>query len=83
MVQAWVGHFFTPLKCTYNEYDWRVTSQKLHKKHKQHDKPHHYGGGAACPSSSNEPMPPEGWVALRMIVPMPPLKRFNRFNKLM
>ena len=32
MVQAWVGHFLTPLKCTYNEYDWRVTSQKPHKK---------------------------------------------------
>ena len=21
MVQAWVGHFVTPLKCTYDEYD--------------------------------------------------------------
>ena len=25
MVQAWVGHFVTPLS-TYDEYDWRVTS---------------------------------------------------------
>ena len=31
----------------------------------------------------DEPMPPEGWAALRMIVPMPPSKRFNRFIKLM
>ena len=26
-------------------------------------------------------MLPEGWAALCMCVPMPPLKRFNRFNK--
>jgi hypothetical protein len=26
-------------------------------------------------------MLPEGWAALHMIVPMPPSKRFNRFNK--
>jgi len=25
MVQAWVAHFVTPLKCTYDTYDWRVT----------------------------------------------------------
>jgi hypothetical protein len=31
----------------------------------------------------DEPTPPEGWAALRMLVPMPPSKRFNRFNKLM
>ena len=31
----------------------------------------------------DEPMPPEGWAALRMLVPMPPSKRFNRSNKLM
>ena len=50
MVQAWVAHFVTPLKRTYDEYyDWRVTSQKPHKKHKQHDKHHHHGGGAAHP----------------------------------
>jgi hypothetical protein len=30
----------------------------------------------------DEPMPPEGWAALHMFVPRPPLKRFNRFNKL-
>jgi len=29
-----------------------------------------------------EPMPPEGWVALHMLAPMPPSKRFNRFIKL-
>ena len=41
MVQAWVAHFVTPLKCTYDDYDWRVTSHKPHKKHKQqHDKQH-------------------------------------------
>ncbi len=31
----------------------------------------------------DEPTPPEGWAALRMLVPMPPSKRFNRSNKLM
>ena len=31
----------------------------------------------------DEPMPPERWLALRMFVPMPLSKRFNRFNKLM
>jgi len=54
MVQARVGHFVTLLKRTYDEYDWRVTSQKPHKKHKQHHdngKHHHHGGGAARPSS--------------------------------
>jgi hypothetical protein len=30
----------------------------------------------------DEPMPPEGWAALRMFVLRPWLKRFNRFNKL-
>ena len=40
MVQAWVAHFVTPLKCMYDKYDWRVTSHKPHKKHKQHDKQH-------------------------------------------
>jgi len=43
MVQAWVAHFVTPLKCTYDEYKCRVTSQKPHKKHKQHEKQHHHG----------------------------------------
>ena len=59
MVQAWVAHFVTPLKCTYNKYDWRVTSQKPHKKHKspnQHH--HHHGGGAARPSSGVDLMNP-------------------------
>jgi hypothetical protein len=51
MVQAWVGHFVTPLKCMYDKYDWQVTSQKPHKKHKHHDKQHHHGVGAARPSS--------------------------------
>jgi hypothetical protein len=31
----------------------------------------------------DEPTLPEGWAALRMLVPIPPSKRFNRFNKLM
>jgi hypothetical protein len=26
-------------------------------------------------------MPPEGWAALRMFVPMPPPKQINRFHK--
>ncbi len=62
-----------------------VTSQKLHKKHKQHDKQHHHGVRAARRLQRrgfDEPMPPEGWAALRMFVPRPRSKRFNRFNKL-
>jgi len=31
----------------------------------------------------DEPTPPEGWAALRMLVPMPPSKRRNKSNKLM
>ncbi len=58
MVQAWVAHFATTLKCTYDNYDWRVTSQKPHKKHKQHDKQHHHGVGAACPCSGVDLMNP-------------------------
>ena len=34
MVQAWVGHFVTPLKRRSDKFDWRVKSQKPHKKHK-------------------------------------------------
>ena len=30
----------------------------------------------------DESMPPEGWAALCMFVPMPPSKRFNKFIKL-
>ena len=30
----------------------------------------------------DEPMPPEGWAALRMFVPRPLLQWFHRFNKL-
>jgi hypothetical protein len=63
MVHAWVAHFVTPLKYTYNKYDWRVTSQKPHKKHKspnpnntnKHD---HHGGEAARPSSGANLMNP-------------------------
>ena len=40
-------------------------------------KHHHHGGRAANPSGDIE-----GWVALRMIFPRTPSKRFNRFNKL-
>jgi len=58
MVQAWVGHFVTPLKCTYEEYNWQVMSQNPHKKHKQHDKHHYNGGGAARPSSGVDLMNP-------------------------
>jgi len=75
MVQAWVAHFVIPLKYTYDEYDWQVMSQKPHKKHKSPTKHHHHGGGAAHPFSGvdwmNPCMPPEGWAALRMFVPIP------------
>jgi hypothetical protein len=30
----------------------------------------------------DESMPPEGWAALRMFLPIPPSKRFKRFQKL-
>jgi len=58
MVQAWVAHFVTPLKCMYDEYDWQVTSQKPHKKLKSPNKHHHHGVGAACPSSGVDMMNP-------------------------
>ena len=81
MVQAWVAHFVTPVKCMHNEYDWRVTSQKPHKKHKHHNKQQHHGVGAARPSSGVDLMNP---CRLRggMFVPRLPSKRFNIFNKL-
>ena len=34
IVQVLVVHNVTPQKCTYNEFDWRATSKKPHKKHK-------------------------------------------------
>ena len=46
-----VAHFLTPLKCLYDYYDWPVTSQKPHKKHKSPSKHHHHGVGDAHPSS--------------------------------
>ena len=58
MVQVWVAHFVTPLKCTYGKYDWQVTSQKPHKKHKSPNKHDHHGGEAACPSSGVNLMNP-------------------------
>ncbi len=42
----------------YDEYDWRVMSEKLHKKHKQHDIQYHHGVGATHPSSSVDLMNP-------------------------
>ena len=65
MVKAWVAHFVTPLKCMYDKYDWRVTSQKPHKKHKSPNKHNHHGGEAARPSSGVDLMNPcrlwSGW----------------------
>ena len=58
VVQAWVAHFVTPLKCMYDEYNWGVTSQKPHKKHKSPKKYHHHGGEAANPSSGVDLMNP-------------------------
>jgi hypothetical protein len=40
---------------TYNGF---VTSQVHPQQHKQHDKQHHHGGGAACPSSGVDLMNP-------------------------
>ncbi len=81
MVHAWVGHFVTPLKRRYNESDWWVTSQKPHKMHRSPNNHHHHGVGDAC-HGFDEPMPLEGWTALHMFLLRPPLKQFNRFNKL-
>ncbi len=86
MVQACVGHFVTPLKRRWDASGWEVMSQKPHKKNKSLNKHHHHGSGAACPPAQrrgfDEPTSPKGRVALHMLVPMPPSKRFNRFNKL-
>ena len=51
MVQAWVAHFVTPLKCRYDEWDWWVMNQKAHNKHNSPNKHHYYGGEATNPSS--------------------------------
>ena len=58
MVQTWVAYFVTPLKFTYDKYDWQVTSQKPHKKHKSLNKHHHHGGEATHPSSGMDLMFP-------------------------
>jgi hypothetical protein len=58
MVQAWVAHFVTPLKCTYDKYDWQVTSQKPRIMQKSANIHHHHGGDAACPSSGVDLMNP-------------------------
>jgi len=58
MVQAWVAHFVTYLKYMYDKYDWRVMSQKPHKKHKSPNKHDHLGGEAARPSSGVNLMNP-------------------------
>ena len=58
MVQAWVAHFVTPLKCMYGKYDWQVMSQKPYKKHKSPSKHDHHGGEAARPSSGVDLMNP-------------------------
>jgi len=51
MVQAWVAHYVSPLKHSYDKkYNSWVTSQKAHKKHKSPDKQNHHGGEAANPS---------------------------------
>jgi hypothetical protein len=58
MVQAWMAHFVTPLKCMYGKYDWQVMSQKPYKKHKSPSKHDHHGGEAARPSSGVDLMNP-------------------------
>ena len=86
MAQAWVAQFVTPLKCMYDKYDLRVTSQKPHKEHKQHGKHHHHGGGAARPSSNMDLMKPCRLKGGRPCARLPNAaveKGFNRFNKLM
>ena len=57
MVQACMGHFVTPLKCTYDKYDWQFMSQKPHKKHKSPNK-HDHGGEATHPSNDVDLMNP-------------------------
>ena len=61
MVQAWVGHFVTPLQRRYEVGRVQLTShtsQKPHKRHKSPTKHHHHGGGAARTSSGVDLMNP-------------------------
>ena len=60
IVQAWVAHFVTPLKCRYDEYDGQVTSQKPHKKHKSPNKRNPRGVGADARPSS-----PAVWIWMK------------------
>jgi len=57
-----------------------MTKQDHNTHHSQHDKQHLHGGGEEARTSNlqrcgfDEPTPPEGWAALRMFIPRPPLK---------
>ena len=65
IVQAWVAHFVTPLKCIYDKYNWQVSSQKPHKNHRSPNKHDHHGCEATRPSSGVNLMNPRclrgGW----------------------
>jgi hypothetical protein len=80
MVLAWVAHFVTSIPTMSDDDQTRPQhTTQTHIKH------HHHGGGPANPAwrrGFNEPTLLEGWTALRMLLPRPPSKRFNRFNKL-
>ncbi len=86
MVQAWVAHFVTPLKCI------SMTSMTDVSRVRNHTKiTNHLTNTITMVLEPltfqrrgfDEPMPPEGWKALHMFALMPPSKRFNRFKKLM
>ena len=85
MVQAWVGHFVTPLKCMYNKWLTSHESETAQKAQTrwQTPSPWWWSCSPLQRRGFDEPMPPEGWAALRMCVPMPPLKQCNKFIKLM
>jgi len=84
MVQAWVAHFVTHKKYAQRVRLTSHESETTHKAQITYQTPSQW-----CWSrlplqrrGFDEPMPPEGWAALRMFILMPPSKGFNRFIKL-
>jgi hypothetical protein len=95
VVQAWVGHKVTFLNPTLRLFS-HISHTRLHttsdndqtRRHKKHKQKTNTTTMVVEPLALQrcgfvEPTPPEGWAALRMLIPMPPSKRFNKFNKLM
>ena len=93
MVQAWVGHFVTPITPSWGYslvlvvFIRQVTTTRRYQ-NTQHKDPTNTITMMVEPLTPlswhgfDDPTPPEGWEALRMIFPRTPSKWFDRLNKL-